>query len=53
MNEVHGDFRGFNPRTHTGCDFWHFFGRNEVAQRFNPRTHTGCDVSEPFKIAFT
>ena len=33
---------GFNPRTHTGCDF---AGCAYCASclRFNPRTHTGCD----------
>ena len=35
--------RGFNPRTHVGCDG----GRAQVARNptgFNPRTHVGCDV---------
>ena len=34
--------RGFNPRTHVGCDG----GRAQVARNptgFNPRTHVGCD----------
>ena len=36
--------KGFNPRTHTGCDrimliTW------LVKASFNPRTHTGCDKS--------
>ena len=36
------DIRGFNPRTHTGCDI----PSPSAATRrscFNPRTHTGCD----------
>ena len=33
----------FNPRTHTGCDFFKL-GTGEYYHRgFNPRTHTGCD----------
>ena len=43
--------KGFNPRTHTGCD------RNAChshakAQRFNPRTHTGCDSSSVSSLPF-
>ena len=35
--------RGFNPRTHTGCDPPPPTPARP-ARRFNPRTHTGCDV---------
>ena len=44
----HG-FRGFNPRTHTGCDL----DNNSTPHAlicFNPRTHTGCDSA--MEIAF-
>ena len=34
--------RGFNPRTHTGCDAPCSTPR-AWASGFNPRTHTGCD----------
>ena len=33
---------GFNPRTHTGCDYACVL-RSGMAIGFNPRTHTGCD----------
>ena len=33
---------GFNPRTHTGCDFLLSRSRSRSGS-FNPRTHTGCD----------
>ena len=33
---------GFNPRTHTGCDFCVVQIR-QIWESFNPRTHTGCD----------
>ena len=36
--------RGFNPRTHTGCDIVHVASAT-ASKRFNPRTHTGCDMS--------
>ena len=36
-------YKCFNPRTHTGCDYW---PRQciSIYGRFNPRTHTGCDI---------
>ena len=40
-------FRGFNPRTHVGCDNFDWFV-NIKTYSFNPRTHVGCD-SQPFE----
>ena len=34
--------KGFNPRTHTGCDHGRI-PQLMVVHCFNPRTHTGCD----------
>ena len=36
---------GFNPRTHTGCDFSLLHSANRLMGCFNPRTHTGCDAA--------
>ena len=36
--------KGFNPRTHTGCDKSSFAFVSDIVC-FNPRTHTGCDGS--------
>mgnify|MGYP007066360726 CR=1 FL=1 len=35
-------FRGFNPRTHEGCDQFNLVTPLLPAS-FNPRTHEGCD----------
>ena len=35
-------YKCFNPRTHTGCDWWYAV-RVAHTKCFNPRTHTGCD----------
>ena len=37
--------RGFNPRTHMGCD-WSFTDLSAVRLGFNPRTHMGCDLTK-------
>ena len=34
--------RGFNPRTHVGCDAIQFHNFR-IMYSFNPRTHVGCD----------
>ena len=34
--------RGFNPRTHVGCDIG-FVLKFRIGTSFNPRTHIGCD----------
>ena len=37
-------YKCFNPRTHTGCDYYLIQGDVSYAAKcFNPRTHTGCD----------
>ena len=36
-------YKCFNPRTHTGCDWFISLIINNL-NCFNPRTHTGCDV---------
>ncbi len=38
-------YKCFNPRTHTGCDWWYAV-RVAHTKCFNPRTHTGCDMRE-------
>ena len=35
--------KGFNPRTHTGCDLQSEKHPLRIPFGFNPRTHTGCD----------
>ena len=42
--------KGFNPRTHTGCDrlVKIIISGNTC---FNPRTHTGCDNKQKYAIA--
>ena len=41
----------FNPRTHTGCDFFLSL-RYQFLLCFNPRTHTGCDSGLQFLDKF-
>ena len=36
--------RGFNPRTHMGCDLLTIGLLSIPDTRFNPRTHMGCDL---------
>ena len=40
---------GFNPRTHTGCDFILTL-MSCIINGFNPRTHTGCDNMIGFNL---
>ena len=42
-----GRHGGFNPRTHTGCDYT-FVYKMFVFYCFNPRTHTGCDSVQSY-----
>ena len=37
--------KGFNPRTHVGCDK-SGESRTEGLRGFNPRTHVGCDMGD-------
>ena len=46
-----GHYHGFNPRTHTGCDFFLSL-RYQFLLCFNPRTHTGCDSGLQFLDKF-
>ena len=39
--------RGFNPRTHEGCDPHQAFLYG-ASDSFNPRTHEGCDAGDTF-----
>ena len=43
--------RGFNPRTHEGCDL-HPDCHRWARRSFNPRTHEGCDLTRHPKITF-
>ena len=40
-------YKCFNPRTHTGCDWWYAV-RVAHTKCFNPRTHTGCDSVQSY-----
>ena len=40
--------KSFNPRTHTGCDFFCLKFKPYVLC-FNPRTHTGCDYNKNYR----
>ena len=42
---------GFNPRTHTGCDY-SLTVASSNSLGFNPRTHTGCDLPQTCIPAF-
>ena len=44
--------KGFNPRTHTGCDLQSEKHPLRIPFGFNPRTHTGCDFIR-FRISIS
>ena len=44
--------RGFNPRTHVGCDLLRMW-RRLTSVSFNPRTHVGCDIPLGCQLART
>ena len=52
LAQIEPNNKGFNPRTHTGCDYKHK-STSSISKGFNPRTHTGCDSAKSFAVIFS